>query len=232
MTTLVLLPGMDGTGDLFTPFKAALGHRFKVRVVHYPPDRPLEYPALEKIVRASLPADEDMVMLAESFSGPLAISLAAAHPRHLKGLVLCATFVRNPRPIAAPLRIMLNRLPLNAIPAHLSTPVLLGHFATPELTEALRRTLAPVSTDVLRARLRAVLSVDVSARMEQVKVPVLYLRAKHDRVVPHSASRRVQMLCPHARVIEIDAPHFVLQAKPTESAAAVTAFMHEITHRR
>lgn len=232
MTTLVLLPGMDGTGELFAPFTAALGRRFKVRVVGYPQDQALEYPALEKLVRAALPTDEDYVLLAESFSGPVAISIAAAHPRHLKGLVLCATFVRNPRPLTAPLRLMLNHLPLNAIPAHLSTPVLLGHFATDELTAALRHTLAPLSNAVLRARLHAVLVVDVSAKMERVKVPVLYVRATHDRVVPHSASTHIALLCPHAQFVELDAPHFVLQAAPKEAAEAVTKFVREATRAR
>jgi pimeloyl-[acyl-carrier protein] methyl ester esterase len=231
MTTLVLLPGMDGTGELFAPFTAALGRRARAHVISYPPHEPLEYPALEKIVRAELPADEDYVMLAESFSGPLAISIAAAHPRHLKGLVLCATFASNPRPLAAPLRLMLNRLPLNAIPAHLSTPVLLGHFATDELTDALRRTLAPVSSAVLRARLHAVLAVDMSAKMEKVKVPVLYLRATHDRVVPHSASTHIALLCPQTKFVEIDAPHFLLQAKPKEGADLVAEFVREVTHK-
>lgn len=220
---------MDGTGELFAPFKAALGRRVKTRVVGYPSDEALEYPALEKIVRAALPTDEDYVLLAESFSGPIAVSIAATHPRHLKGLVLCATFVRNPRPITAPLRMMLNHLPLNAIPAHLSTPVLLGHFATAELTEALRHTLAPLSNAVLRARLHAVLAVDVAAKMEQVKVPVLYVRATHDRVVPQSASTHVALLCPHAEFIEVDVPHFVLQAAPKEAADAVSAFVRGAT---
>ncbi len=223
---------MDGTGALFAPFQAALGDRFDVRVVQYPPHRPLEYPALEKIVREALPPDEEFVVLAESFSGPIAVSLAATRPRRLKALVLCATFVRNPRPLGAALRLMLNHLPLNAIPPHLSTPVLLGDFATPELTDALIRTLAPVSTDVLRARLRAVLAVDVSAKMEQVRVPVLYLRARHDRVVPPAASTHVQVLCPQMKMVELDAPHFVLQAKPAESAEAVTTFVERIADGR
>jgi pimeloyl-ACP methyl ester carboxylesterase len=228
MTTLVLLPGMDGTGELFARFTFELGRRINVRVVRYPATEPLEYPALEEIARAAFPADEDFVMLAESFSGPIAVSLAAAHPRHLKGLVMCATFVRNPRPITAPLRMMLNHLPLNAIPTHLSAPVLLGHFATDALMEALRHALAPVSTAVLRARLRAVLAVDVSAQLAQVKIPVLYLRALHDRVVPPAASAHVAQLCPHASFVEIDAPHFVLQAAPEESAKAVRAFVREV----
>lgn len=228
MTTLMLLPGMDGTGELFAPFVEALGDRLPAHVVRYPQDVPLDYPALERRVQALLP-DDDFVLLAESFSGPIAVALAAARPARLRGLVLCATFVRNPRPLAAPLRMMLNHLPLNAIPPHLSTPVLLGHFATDDLVDMLRRTLAPLSTPVLRARLRSVMSVDVSDKMARVQVPVLYLRARHDRVVPEAAATEVRLLCRQARVVEFDAPHFVLQTRPGPTADVVHDFVQQLS---
>ncbi len=44
--TLVLLPGMDGSGALFADFIAALGDAVAPVVVSYPPDLPLDYAAL------------------------------------------------------------------------------------------------------------------------------------------------------------------------------------------
>ena len=44
--TLVLLPGMDGTGTLFEPLLQALGQHWPVQVLHYPGDQPLGYPCL------------------------------------------------------------------------------------------------------------------------------------------------------------------------------------------
>lgn len=41
MVTLVMLPGMDGSGKLFEPLIGALGNEFTLLVVTYPPDRPL-----------------------------------------------------------------------------------------------------------------------------------------------------------------------------------------------
>ena len=51
---LVLLPGMDGTGELFAPFVAALKREFKVVVVRYPTNEPLGYAELEAIARGKL----------------------------------------------------------------------------------------------------------------------------------------------------------------------------------
>jgi pimeloyl-ACP methyl ester carboxylesterase len=79
-----------------------------------------------------------------------------------------------------------------------------------------------------RARIAAVLSVDVTARLSGISIPVLYLRATADRVVPRSASELVGRLLPSAKVVDLDAPHFMLQAKPVESAAHIRTFAREV----
>jgi pimeloyl-[acyl-carrier protein] methyl ester esterase len=73
--TLVLLPGMDGTGQLFAPFVVALGHEFNVKVVRYPTTEPMGYAELEALARAALPEEGPFVILGESFSGPVAVSV-------------------------------------------------------------------------------------------------------------------------------------------------------------
>src|SRR5690349_11358194 len=102
MATLVLLPGLDGTGELFSRFVASL-RSHDVQVVDYPRDRALGYAALEEFVRERLPREMDYFLLAESFSGPIAISIAASSPSHLKGLILCGSFAANPLPALGPL---------------------------------------------------------------------------------------------------------------------------------
>jgi hypothetical protein len=76
MATLILLPGLDGTGELFAAFVAAMrGH--DVRIIDYPRDRAMSYAALEDFVRDKLPRDQDYFLLANQFSGPIGISIAA-----------------------------------------------------------------------------------------------------------------------------------------------------------
>ena len=72
------------------------------------------------------------------------------------------------------------------------------------------------------------LSANISAKLSTVKVPVLYLRASRDRIVPASASALVAKLCPDTRVVELEAPHFLLQAVPAKAAQAVGAFVREV----
>ena len=228
MVTLVLLPGMDGTGTLFEAFVAALGSEFNVKVVSYPTTEPLGYPELESIARTALPSEGPFVILGESFSGPIAVSLAASCSSQLKGLVLCCTFVRNPRPVFSVLKPFVGVLPVAFAPVHFLFHLLLGRSYTAALCTALTQALAQVSPSALRARLRAVLSVDVLAKLAEVNVPVLYLRASHDRLVPQTASKLVAQLCPHAEVVQLEAPHFLLQAVPSEAARIVAAFVREV----
>src|SRR5512138_2251270 len=122
---LVLLPGLDGTGDLFAPFIDALDG-YPTQVVAYPADRAMNYAAHEAHARAQLPRDEDCILLAESFSGPVGIAIAASPPPGLKGLILCASFAVNPLPVFGPLSRLIGLLPFGAMPPRLAEPWLYG----------------------------------------------------------------------------------------------------------
>jgi pimeloyl-ACP methyl ester carboxylesterase len=228
MPTLVLLPGMDGTGDLFAPFLEALGGQFKTQVVRYPTDQELGYEELLALARRALPIDEPYIVLGESFSGPIAISLAAEAPPLLRGVVLCCTFARNPRPALEPLKSLLALVPFRWSPPAALSWALLGTFGSAALREAIAGAVRRVEPKVLRARLRSVASVDVSSMLAAVRVPCLYLRASHDRLVPASASVHIQGVLPQVSVVQIDAPHCLLQAAPAEAARVVSPFVREV----
>jgi len=225
MVALVLLPGLDGTGLLFANFAASFGPDVKIIVVSYPTDTSLGYTELEPIARSFLPIDQPYFLLGESFSGPIAISIAASRPPGLLGLVLCCSFARSPRPALAVFRPLLPAVPVAALPLALLSFFVLGRFSSPALRRSLAESLALVSPSALRARARAALSADVSASLARVAVPVLYLRASEDRVVPSSASQSVVALAPATKVVEFVAPHFLLQVLPSQAAAAVREFM-------
>lgn len=225
LPTLVLLPGMDGTGELFQPFVAAVGQACDIVVLTYPCDIPLNYGELQAIARQSLPTDRPFVLLGESFSGPIAIALTALNLPRQVGLVLCCTFASNPRPLFSHLGFLLNILPIGLVPARWLSPMLLGRFSSAALRAALSRAINKVSPSVMRKRLRSVLKVDVSTQLSQIKVPAVYLRATQDRVVPKTASLRICELKPQVQVIEVEAPHCLLQATPDKAARVIVEFL-------
>ena len=223
---LVLLPGMDGTARLFQRFDAALRAQTAIatQAIAYPA-APLDYAALEAFVRERLPRNRPFVVLAESFSGPLGAALRANPPPGMRALILCCSFVRNPRPLLAPLRHLLDLIPFGTLPGFALRQALLTPYATPPLQAELAAALAQVPPSVLRQRLRAVLETDASRSFARGSLPVLYLRARHDRLVPPANALQILHLEPGTQLVDIDAPHMLLQAAPAAAAEAVAAFL-------
>ncbi|MCM2569236.1 alpha/beta fold hydrolase [Janthinobacterium kumbetense] len=227
---LVLLPGMDGTARLFDRFDAALRAQAAIDTLAIAyPAAPLDYAALEAFVRERLPQDRPFVVLAESFSGPLGAALRADPPPGMRALILCCSFVRNPRPMLAPLRHLLGLVPFGAMPGFALRHALLAPCATPQLQAELAAALAQVPPSVLRQRLRTVLESDASHSFARGSLPVLYLRARHDRLVPPANALQILRQAPGAQLADIAAPHMLLQAAPEAAAVAVAAFVNGLS---
>lgn len=223
--TLVLLPGLDGTGKLFANFLKALDLSVKTQVVSYPPDVPLGYDELERLVRATLPSHEPFVLLGESFSGPLAIRIAARPPSNLAGLVLCVTFASNPYPNLAWARRFAAFLPLKSLPRWMRAPLMWGSASPSKAPRQSERAMAGVDIPVIRRRIAELLQVDETAALARISLPVMVLCAARDRVVSKAATMRMLRGIPHARPVEVDGPHLLLQTCSQECAAAVLTFI-------
>jgi len=222
--TILLLPGMDGGAALSERFRKELSLDFAANVLTYAPDQVAGYGDLEPKVRAVLSESSARVaLIAESFSGPLAIRIAAAPPPSLRCVVLVATFAHSPAPrflgslVGSP---MFRKPP----PAFVVRRLMLGKDATDEevakVQEAIRRVEAPV----LANRLRAVMSVDVTSKLSSINIPCLYLRPTEDRLV------RRPLTIPTGSNWEDDAiagPHLILQHRPAECAERIARFIRE-----
>ena len=95
---LIILPGLDGTGMRLGAFIERIGSEFDTQLIGFPVDTALDYAQLEAWVRARLPVGRPFALLAESFSGPLAVRIGAAPPAGLTAVILCGSFVRSPYP--------------------------------------------------------------------------------------------------------------------------------------
>jgi len=221
MTKIVLLPGSDGTCILFSPLIECM--KLDCFSIAYPPDQVLDYEQLANLIRPQLPLDEPYVLLGESFSGPIAIDLAASNPPGLVGLILCASFAKSPYPLLRHIAPIVQFLPVN-LPLWFFSTMLMGHYATPELKQMLGSALRLLSPQVLRGRIRSILTIDYLWKVGQIKVPTLYIRAKHDRVVPRSAGDAFMKVIPNGEMVEIEAPHFVLQCCPEDAAMVINQY--------
>ena len=197
-------------------------------IIAYPPDLAPGYRELEQYVTTRLPKDVAYFIVAESFSGPIGIALAAARPPGLLGLVLCCTFACNPRPVLSLFKPLLPLLPVKFLVEKmwfLTRHGLFGRHGSKELDASLRHALIGVSAATLRARLQAVAQVDYGHLLPQVTLPVLYLRASEDRIVPASACEAIARSIGHLKVVDLPGPHMLLQALPEETACALISFI-------
>jgi pimeloyl-[acyl-carrier protein] methyl ester esterase len=225
MFNLVILPGLDGTGLRIAEFIRALKPAVDARVMVYPRDVPLGYDELEALIRAALPTDRRYVLLAESFSGPLAIRIAAAPPPRLAAVILCGTFARTPFPWLRPARRLAVWLPIKALPRWLRAPLMWGSASPVRAPPRAARAMTGVAGAVVRRRIGEVLAVDETQRLASIELPTLILIARRDRIVPRRATRRLLKGAPAAQVTEIDGPHLLLQSRPRECAIRVLRFL-------
>jgi len=221
---LLLLPGIHGGEKLLQRFVAALPEWIEPRIVTYPTDRVISYDDI--LAGIELP-DGPFAVLAESYAGPLGIRIAASQPAQLRALVFAATFARCPHPYfprwtAGLVHRSLFRLPVQR---HAVRRLMLRDDGPPDELDEGWTELFVCSPDVLAARVREVVRVDVRRLLANVSVPTLYLQASRDVVVPARAMRDIRRSLPQMEVATFDAPHPVLQRRPAKTAAAVAEFL-------
>jgi pimeloyl-ACP methyl ester carboxylesterase len=218
---IVLLPGLDGTCKLFAPLIAHIPAGVPVTSVALP-TRPVSYERL--IQSVELPESERLVLVAESFSGPLAVGLAQRH--RVAAIVFCNSFVSSPRSSALGLFVtpFIFRV---RVPQILLRHFLVGKTASADLVQLVADTIETVPRKVLEERLRCVFNVDVSIPFSRLDVPILYLRSTEDRLVPDSSCQHMAALR-RVSVARLSGPHLLLQTHPMDAWNSIAHFLASI----
>jgi pimeloyl-ACP methyl ester carboxylesterase len=225
VTTLLLLPGLDGTEIFFQPLLQALPESVRPVVVQYPPTGGERYDELLAIIRQAAAGIPEYFVLGWSFSGPLALMLAAAEPERVRGVILSATFVRPPRswlrwagfvpvePVVWSWRV-LRRLPLWLFrPRH------------DPMRSAKTQTWKRIPAGALARRLRMIADVDARAALRACRAPVLYLASRRDAVVPRHNVDEIRFERPTVQVAMIDGGHLAMYTNPRPAVQAIVRFI-------
>jgi len=213
---------MDGTGELFAPLLEALPG-VKTTVVTYPRGHCLGWEELVQIVEDSIPNEEPVMLVAESFSGPVAIKLASRKSRDIKALVLCCSFASNPLPRWLGF-LPLPRLAFQMMPRFAIRRFLAGPASSDDLVEAIRKCVKSVSPRVLANRARMIRQVDVRMEWKAMDIPLLCLSGRQDRILSSRVADEMESLQPDASYVTLDGPHLLLQCAPRIAAAEIRKF--------
>jgi pimeloyl-[acyl-carrier protein] methyl ester esterase len=222
---LVLLPGLDGTGKLFEPLVACLPTSIDPHVISYPFDDAISIEELAYFVESKLP-DGKFGLLAESYSGLVALRLVPKISSRLICIIFAGTFSSSPRPrllraiLCFPFLVRFSTL----LPNWLIRSFCLGGEATDLQCSWLRGVLKEVPGSVVLHRLRHVSQSNFTESLD-IQCPGYYIQAMGDRLVPGRASEAFVKNIFGLKVLPLSAPHFMLQAKPAESANAIAGFL-------
>jgi 3-oxoadipate enol-lactonase/3-oxoadipate enol-lactonase/4-carboxymuconolactone decarboxylase len=187
---VVLVPGMDGTGQLFYRQVPLLEKSHRV-VTYALRDSAASMDILVNdlagVVDAVAPAGGRAVIIGESFGGALALSFAVAHPERVSALVVLNSFPYFAPQFRLKLAIFALRLvPWGAMPFvrrltafRLHSP----HTHKAELRRFLELTKASTE-EGYRNRLRALTRYDVRGQLGSIARPTLFLAAEFDHLVP------------------------------------------------
>ena len=225
----LLLPGLDGTGKLFAPLADSFPKRVTPVIVSYPHHQLKTYEELINIVENSLPEDRPFFLLGESFSGPLSIMIANERPEGLQGLILCATFIKNPFII---LPSWMKKFSIGPIyrfwPLLISLRARIGGEHFREIAEPALEAIKSVNPDVISHRVKSILSVNVEKELRSCQYPILYLIAGRDKLIRKHNFKKINSVNENIELAGIDTAHFVLQAEPRKSSEILIEFMDRI----
>jgi pimeloyl-ACP methyl ester carboxylesterase len=224
-TTLILLPGLDGTEVFFRPLLATLPPWIHAKVVGFPSSGANEYAHLLAIARKAVGDVSSFFVLGSSFAGPLALMLAEAEPEKVRGVILATTFVSPPRRMYTQMRFTAVEPAIWMLRACRRIPVWLSRGPSDQLRLDKIETWKRVSARTVAARIRALLRVDARELLKGCPVPVLCLAGSSDGVVPQHNVEEIVRVRPSVRVRVIKGGHFVLYTNPTAAAEAINEFL-------
>jgi pimeloyl-ACP methyl ester carboxylesterase len=198
---LVLVPGMDGTGQLFYRQVPSLSQSFRTATYALRNDaRTMDVLVddLGRVIDSVAPDTRRAVVIGESFGGALAMTFALARPGQVTALVVLNSFPH----FAPQFRLRLARYGLALLPwgamslIRRATAFRLhsAHTHREEIRRFMELTAA-ASRDGYLNRLQLLMSYDIRDRLHELQPPVLFLAAEQDHLVPSVRQGRFMAGC-------------------------------------
>lgn len=238
---IVFLPGLHGTAELFSALNSAISKLLEVSflsevsfshsLITYPTHIDQSYASLKNWLSQELPlhaGDRKIIIIAESFSSPLALMLAIDYQAQIHSMVLGAGFCANPvNPILAfiPLTpVFLIKPPRTAV-----RHFLVDSESADELVNQVRNTVSKTPANILSQRLNSVFTLEESftshSRSFDINTPILLLQAQNDALIPWKAQNLLEQHLPHATVRWVNSPHLIFQSHPDICAQHIVTFL-------
>lgn len=226
----ILLPGLDGTGQSYTwlwrEMMASGVAPDNVYIIPY--YKNFYYDDLvEKIRPIIFNSELPVFIIAESFAGPLALSLATEYTTKIKKLVISGSFgIRPDCQLVTSFGMELFKLypksltPLNNIPHFILNNILMNNFSNPELKNVMSEIYSSSNPDIIDKRINEIVKLPSKWKdkwPKPINQSTLILKPLKDRLISSNNSNILHDNLPNSFIVELNAPHFLLQTHAVEA---------------
>ena len=205
---------------LFKPLLKELDGHISTQVISYPKNSSQDYQTLTEYVIKNLPNDEKIILLAESFSGPIAHKLSTYSELKIETIFLVSTFLQYHHFLSR----FYRNLPLNFFLNFISSDYLLRKIIfdanTPKSTIKLFRQVVD-EIDINTIKMRLTTLIHYIAQNQSIGVPCVYIFPKSDYFVSKKCQDFVSEKCSYIKKYELNGSHFLLQTAPKKCAEII-----------
>lgn len=214
---LVLLPGMDGTGELFREFVEL--YEGKTQIIGFPEEGDQSFEHLSAVIKNQLP-NGDFILLAESFSGGIVEHLLNAEG--LKGIIFVASFISAPNKAMLTLASLMPKKLMTYLPGSkfVTKLLFLGQGAEENAYQDFVGVIRRIPSKRLNKRLSSIKTLCYSGP-NKVALPCVYIRSNQDLLVSDKKLKQIESVFENFNSYFLDGPHFILQSKPKQTAELV-----------
>ena len=106
--------------------------------------------------------------------------------------------------------------------------MLINGVSDDKLIRNIQAATRELTREVYFYRLREIADVDVTNVLERCELPILYLRAKKDRLVYESSMKLIEKIGKNITVESFDTPHMLLQTQPKLAAQSIKKFLGKV----
>ncbi|WP_444897581.1 alpha/beta fold hydrolase [Microbulbifer sp. EKSA008] len=219
---VLLLPGLDGTGTLFSGLSKALPKQWTTETIclsKLPGDSYLTQ--AQSIAKSFL--NEKTHIIAESYSGRIAYELSLLAPEKILSITFIASFISSPSLLSKAAQLA----PISLIDCPSLTKITLNFFGfngkgSDILIDSTYNALLNTNRGKLKQRLHNIASI--SQPSQRLEIPAVYIRPDRDRLVSKKAVIDISAIYINLNVIDIPGGHFIAQAHPNKVARIIMNF--------
>jgi pimeloyl-ACP methyl ester carboxylesterase len=194
---VVLVPGLDGTGLLFYRQLPLLARHYPVTTTRLRDDATHMDQLVADLhaeVTKAASGGGPVILIGESFGGALSLTYTLTHPERVSRLVIVNSFPRfDPQ-----LRLWLGYFALRATPWGVMRLVrgltawrMHSRETGPAEIRRFHELMRATTRQGYLSRLRLLREYDVRDRLKTIRIPVLFLAADKDHLVPSVAQARI-----------------------------------------